>query len=293
MQVKPRDQKVMIVKGLPASGKSTYAKQLVATGFWVRVNKDDLRAQLHNGKWTKGNEKLIEQVRDAVILEGLRSGKNIVVDDTNLSPRHEARIRKLLKDNDFGDVTVEINMFVVPVEECIKRDLARPNSVGEKVIRSMYNQFIRDIPKPEYLPGKPKAVICDLDGTLALFGNKNPYDRDFINDVPNQSLVFLLNSIRTSDPSGTVIIVFSGRNGRYESKTRLWLFNSGVPYDRLFMRSKFDNRKDSILKKELYEEHVKDKFNVVAVFDDRPQVCTLWYELGLPLFKFGDPDSDF
>lgn len=37
--------KLLVLKGLPASGKSTYAKELVNKG-WKRVNKDDLRAMI-------------------------------------------------------------------------------------------------------------------------------------------------------------------------------------------------------------------------------------------------------
>lgn len=287
MQVKPHDQKVMILRGLPASGKSTYAKQLVATGFWTRVNKDALRAQLHNGKWSKGNETAIEEIRDAIILAALHHGKNVVVDDTNLALRHETRIRRLLRDFGFADVTVEIKQFDISVEECIKRDLARPNSVGEKVIRSMYNQFIRDIQKPQYLPGKEEVVICDLDGTLASFGNKNPYDRDFENDEPNQTLIEILTKL------GKPVIITSGRNASYRKVTEQWLENHEVPYRELYMRRTGDNRKDCIVKREFYDCGIKNKYNVFAVFDDRKQMKTLWYELGLPVFGVGDPDANF
>jgi len=53
--------KVLILKGLPASGKSTYAKELVAKGNWKRINKDDLRAMLDCSKWSKANEKFVLQ----------------------------------------------------------------------------------------------------------------------------------------------------------------------------------------------------------------------------------------
>ena len=39
-------KKLLMLKGLPASGKSTYAKELVKEQGFVRANKDDLRAML-------------------------------------------------------------------------------------------------------------------------------------------------------------------------------------------------------------------------------------------------------
>jgi len=44
---------VLLLKGLPASGKSTYAKSLSSTCNYIRVNKDDLRAMMFGGNWTK------------------------------------------------------------------------------------------------------------------------------------------------------------------------------------------------------------------------------------------------
>ena len=52
----------------------------------------------------------------------------------------------------------------------------------------------------------------------------------------------------------------------------------------LFMRPEGDMRRDSVVKRELYEQHIKGKYNVLAIFDDRPQVIReCWQELG-----FGD-----
>ena len=54
------------------------------------------------------------------------------------------------------------------------------------------------------------------------------------------------------------------------------------------MRPKGDQRKDVIVKEQLYNEHIKGKFNVVAIFDDRMQMVSLWRSMGLPLFQCGD-----
>jgi len=135
---------VYLLKGLPASGKSTWAKRLVKEypGRHKRVSKDSLRSMLDSNHWSKHNEKFILNLRDHIIMAGLKDGKNVIVDDTNLEPRHEERIRKLLAGR--TDVKIQIKDFTdVPVETCIKRDLVRPNSVGSKVIMQMYNKHLK------------------------------------------------------------------------------------------------------------------------------------------------------
>lgn len=90
--------KLLMTYGLPASGKTTFAKGLVATqANWKRVNKDDLRAMLDAGKWSSQNEKFILQVRDYLIGKFLNEKYNVVVDDTNLDPKHKAQLQEIAK----------------------------------------------------------------------------------------------------------------------------------------------------------------------------------------------------
>jgi len=81
--------KLLMLKGLPGSGKSTYAKTLLEKGGWVRVNKDDLRAMMHNSKHSSKKEVMILRVRDLIVKEALERNLNVVVDDTNFHPKHE------------------------------------------------------------------------------------------------------------------------------------------------------------------------------------------------------------
>ena len=61
----------------------------------------------------------------------------------------------------------------------------------------------------------------------------------------------------------------------------------------IHMRKAGDNRKDAIIKKELFDEHIRDKYYVDYIVDDRLQVCRLWYSLGLTILRVGDPDANF
>ena len=282
---------VIILKGLPASGKSTWAKQQVDAnpGKYKIISKDIMRLMFDNGKYSKGNEKFILKVRDALILLTLQEGYCPVIDDTNLHPKHIETIKELVK----GLAIVEIQDFThISLEECIARDKKRPNYVGEQVIRRMHRDFLQKRPEPPaYDSVLPNALICDIDGTLALFDRKavSAYDRDFTKDTLNIAVSTLLYRYHND----TTIFLFSGRQEKDREETMSWLSMHNVPYHYLYMRQTHDQRGDYIVKSELYNEHIKDQYNIVAIFDDRLQVCRLWHELGLPLFRVGDPDADF
>jgi predicted kinase len=290
---------VWILKGLPASGKSTFARDLVKNnpGQYKRINKDELRAMLDESKFSKGNEKFILRTRDWLIVEALNEGKHVIIDDTNLAPRHQARIEQVVREyrKETGhEVQIKTKFFDVSVEECIKRDLARSRSVGEKVIKDMYQRFIAE-KEPEFRYKEqdqklPKAIICDIDGTLAIITDRNPYDAtNCETDLPNQPVIEIIQTFMFS--KDYQIILFSGRNGKYRKQTETWLASHNVPYNLLVMREEDDARKDSIIKKEMFDQHVANKYYIEFVLDDRNQVVDMWRkELRLPCLQvyYGD-----
>ncbi len=284
-------RKIIMTLGLPASGKSTWARQYVLDHpGTVRVCKDDLRAMLHSGVHSKGRENFVLAVRDFIADKALSEGHDCVIDDTNFHSKHRARMEEIAAKH---GAVVEIKDFTdIPLEVCIERDLQRANSVGERVIRQMHRQYIAPkITPPVYNYSLLDVVICDIDGTLALFDRSsvNPYDRDFMKDEVNSVVCDLLRDLNGWDD----IIIFSGRKEKHRAITEKWLKSNGIPYNALYMRRDDDDRKDAIVKEEFYNEHIRDKYNVHVVLDDRLSVCRLWYRLGLPLLRVGDPDADF
>lgn len=272
--------KLVMFKGLPASGKSTSSKLLTATG-WKRINKDDLRAMINGGKYTKGNEKDILVIRDNMVRHWLSKGFNVVVDDTNFHLKHETRLREIAKE--YG-ADFEVQFFKEPVDVCVERDLKREDSVGAKVIQDMYNQYLDVRPPVPYIFGRQNAIICDIDGTLA--NNVGRHSFDLSRVCEDELHQHTYNLIYALDATNSIsIFLFSGREDVCLQDTVQWLSNYEVPYDQLVMRKKGDNRKDSIVKREMYEEHVKDKYNVLFVVDDRPQVIRMWKEQGLAVFN--------
>lgn len=278
-------KKLILTKGLPGSGKTTWAKAFLEgfSGKWKRINKDDLRMMLDNGKYSKLNEKFVLTSRDTLILEALKEGYNVIVDDTNLAPVHEPHIRQLVK----GIAEVDVMDFTdVPLDECLKRDQKRANYVGEKAIRNMYNKFLKSKtklvePDNSLFP----AIICDLDGTLAA-SDGNPYDRDFTKDSLKNNVAAVLKRYC----SDTFIVLVSGRKDTYKQQTVEWLHKYGIPFNELHMRKGDDVRKDAVVKKEIYEAEIKGKYNVLFVLDDRNQVVDMWRDEGLTCLQvdYGD-----
>ena len=159
----------------------------------------------------------------------------------------------------------------------------------------MYYQFLYNpTPPPPHNPDLPSAIIVDVDGTLALFSrkDKNPYDLDFENDDPNIPVIRVIQSLQKANPE-LYVIILSGRNGKYKDVTEQWFIKHKIYYDLFFIRDEMDTRKDFILKKEIYETQIKDKFNVLAVIDDRKQVKQLWVSLGLFVLDVNQEDLDY
>ena len=291
-------KKILILRGLPASGKSTYAKNLLTQNphAWKRLNKDELRAMLDNSIHSKSNEKFIENVRDMMLVEALREGKNVVIDDTNLSDRPVDRIKQVIQQymKDAGEtVQIEIKDIETSLEECLERDKKREKKVGESVIMRMYKQHIlKDERGPHYQEQDdtlPAAILCDLDGTLAILHDRSPFDaKRCETDLLNIPIAEIL---KTYHEKGVKIILMSGRENNARSQTMNWLSYNKISYNALYMRASGDMRKDAVVKKELYEKHVKGQFFVQFVLDDRNQVVDLWrLELGLPCLQvnYGD-----
>jgi len=302
---------VCMTVGLPGSGKSTWAKQEVATCPNIkRINKDDLRSMLDNGVWDKTNENFVLKVRDEMVKLALSNGHNVIIDDTNFEQKHFKSIQKIIDENNFNAEIITKSFLHIPLDECIKNDLKRFNSVGEKVIRSMYNKYIAN--RNELIDYKNdknlvECIICDLDGTLAFLNGRNPYDAtNCDNDIVNHAVLDILINYQngkvftglqiTGYKPNNYIIFVSGREDKYKEPTLSFLNKHGFSLDEnvlLFMRKTGDNRKDSIIKEEIFNTEIKDKFFVKYVIDDRLQVCRMWHSLGLPLLRYGNPDLEF
>ena len=275
-----------MVKWLPASGKSTWAKEYVkSTAKSVRINNDDLRASLYWRAFNKSDEDMISKSRSDMICNYLDNWYTVIVDNTNLNPIHQDILRTFAID--FW-VKFEIKEFAVDVETCVARDKLRSDKVWEKVIRSMAKQW-NYYPEPhrEF----PKVVqgfwedcfIFDIDGTLAYTTWRNVYDWSLVHtdwvyrDVAEMANILL--------DAWNNIIICSWREDTCRVETEKWLKDNWIPYDKLFMRKEWDKRKDSIVKYEILVNDIIPHYYVKWVFDDRDQVVKAWREAGLRCYQ--------
>lgn len=283
--------KLIMTKGLPGSGKSTWSKEYQKKHpDTVRVNKDDLRAMLHASIHSKGKEEFVLGLRDSIVDKALKKGHDVIVDDTNFNPIHEEALRR--KAVEAGAEFVVQDFTAVPLEDCIKRDALRANSVGKKVILQMYNQWCKSpIELVEYNPDIPDCYIFDIDGTLSIKGNRSPYEWSKVaEDEYNFAVVETFRRLQDNNHNPAKFIIFSGRDSSCREITEKWLKDNGIPYDELYMRPLADQTKDSIIKFGMYYNHIKNKYNVIAIFDDRDQVVEMWRSLGLPCFQVAEGD---
>lgn len=138
---------LIITRGLPASGKSTLAKAWVAESpaTRARINRDDLRAMLHDGKWLgPATENQIVKVQRTSIIALLQSGIDVCCDDTNLKQDIATALAQI--GTDFGSGFDVIDLTDVPLDECIRRDALRAKPLGAEVIQGMHDKFLSNGP---------------------------------------------------------------------------------------------------------------------------------------------------
>ena len=298
-----KKQKIILTRGLPGSGKSTWANEFVAksNGKAKRVNKDDLRAMIDAGIWSRTNEQLILDARDALVDMWLFSEvETIIVDDTNFEPKHFERMKKIADNQRYKheckylttDISVEYKDFLdVSLDECIHRDSLRTKPIGAKVIRDMHARYI--LPTINEAPPvnkKGNAIIVDIDGTLAHRCDRQWFEYSKVHlDHLDVAVYGIVESFASK---GYNILIVSGREGTAECKhlTTAWLETHKVPYVELYMRKENDYRRDSIVKKEIYDTFIKDKYDVEFVLDDRKSVCDMWREIGLKCLQVAPGD---
>lgn len=291
-------QKIIMLKGLPASGKSTWAKEKInENSNYIRINKDDIRESI-TGKWTSKKEKIVISIRNSLIKAGISLGKNVIIDDTNLNPKHEQSLKALAQE--LG-VEFEVNdsFLKVPVEECVERDIKRDKSVGYKVIYKMYYDYLYQDPSKKIVNSsskKRRCVICDIDGTLAHnYGGRNIYDLTRVKeDTPDPLVCAVLDGLDSTFGIDYLdIIIVSGREDDCRKETEEWLYHNMIPYKALYMRKSGDKRDDAIVKEEIYKEFIEPEYCVLGVIDDRNKVVRMWEKLGVKVMKVGGLYNEF
>lgn len=289
-----------MMKGLPASGKSTWAKEFVkGKKDWIRVNNDELGLMMFGELFAEGRSDDIDRARKQLITLAMSRLDNIVVDCTNLHPKHEEYLKDLVfKHNESVIYTpkpelysFEIKDFTdVPVEECIKRNKKRDNPVPDKIIYQMYRSYIaKEHQYVEQDPTLPKALIVDLDGTMADCSHRNPYDAKKCGD--DAPIDFVIEIVKRFQSDHHIIFV-SGRDAKYMKETIDWLTNkAGLKAGLYSLYMKPDKAADLGFKQEIFDAHIKNKYYVTFVLEDRTHMVQMYrHKLKLPCLQVADGD---
>lgn len=287
-------------KGVPASGKSTWAREKVRDHNKVkRISKDDLRDMLDNGNFSMKNEGYILDMRNEMVESALLRGYDVIIDDTNFSDKHWNQMCDIAKR--VGDVRVVEIFMNVSLDEALKRNRERDKDVPDHIIENMYEKHVVGSPVPqrdeyftkaEHPHGEHRhvrseilpAFIVDLDGTMAIKNNDRGYfdwDR-VIEDDPNIEVIQVVKKLAEEYQS---VLVVTGRSEEARDQCEDWLEAFEIPFNKLFMREKDDYRSDTIVKREIYEEEIHDHYNVDFVIDDRMGVTNMWRSLGITVFQ--------
>ena len=303
--------KIILPVGPPAIGKSTWALEEVrkSNGKFKRLNLDELRAMYGVTTFNPSEERLIQQTMYDAAERLLNKGYNIIADNTNLSSKSWHEWNELAKK--VGDCTVEEKHFDVNItlKELKRRNSLRDRVVPEDVIERMYNKWMGMKPRTStYYPpnnnllhtsekyaadmGKKHAIIVDLDGTLAINTSRNIFDwsrvyEDDVNFALDSLLLELANDV------GYKFFFITGRSDVCYDDTLRWLkdktyIGSFDDIELIMKPESIRNTKDVEFKKSVYNNKIKDKYLVFAVFEDRKRVVEMWRSLNLPVYAIGD-----
>lgn len=288
--------KVILCRGIQGSGKSTWAKAWVLEDpeHRVRVNNDSIGEMLGEPYNTKGLYQRIKTIRKNIIKDSLYEGLDIVVDNMNLSDTSVNEVKSIVEEfnkNTGSNYTIEFKNFLdVPLNVCLERNANRPNPVEESVVRQTYKTYRNKITailnndivnswKADDV-NLPDCIIVDMDGTLCF----NTSGRSFygepekmLDDVPCENLISIVNILSYYYE----VIILTGRDESTRAATEEWLNNHNVRYSKILMRKEQDYRSGDIVKKEIYEQHILNKYSVVTVLEDSQKCVDMWRNEGL------------
>ncbi len=134
---------LVINRGIPGSGKSTFAHKWVLEGTprnrRARVNRDDIRKQLYGVYFgVPIEETVVTAVEDQMIKTLLSQGVSVIVDDCNISQRYITRFTRM--GEQLG-AKVSVNLINVDLQTAIERNQGRERFVPVHVIEDMYKRL--------------------------------------------------------------------------------------------------------------------------------------------------------
>lgn len=300
---------LMVMVGLPGSGKTRAARyiQEVMDETIILVSRDDIRENRFGATGVvDGLEDMVTLLEQQDVISALKAGFTVIVHDMNLRMRHRRRWKEIAEKH--GATYEQIDLTGVPLETCLERNANRDRQVPEAEIRKLHSKFVKPLkgapmPYPESVseavstaapysgtPGAPKAILVDVDGTVAKMNGRPPFDYSRVSeDLPNDPVIDIVRAAHYN--LGYKIVFLSGRPDSCRRDTWDWLYeNVRVSIAELLMRTTGDGRTDYVVKQELFDNRVRHHYDIQWVLDDRDQVVKMWRSLGLTCLQVAEGD---
>lgn len=129
---------LIVLGGLPASGKSTYAEMLVESGNFQRVCPDLIRKELYGDENIQGDGTRVFKIAHHDIREYGCLSENVVFDATNINADRRKELVKSMRG--YFDIII-FKWFSTPASICYERNFYRDRQVPSNVIKRMSDNF--------------------------------------------------------------------------------------------------------------------------------------------------------
>lgn len=129
---------LIVMCGLPASGKSTYSQWLAENAHFYRVCPDLIRKDLYGDENIQGDGKKVFSIAHYQMKELGSVGGNVVFDATNID--RNRRIELVKKMRPYFDIII-CKWFHTPFVICLERNQKRERQVPEDVLWRMSDNF--------------------------------------------------------------------------------------------------------------------------------------------------------
>lgn len=130
--------KIVLLSGIPASGKTTLAQKLVDKGY-VCLNADSIREELWGDAAEQKEKEKVFAIFFQRLEKALTRGWDIVIDNTNINRNHRHPIIERARNAGYTDIQIWI--LDTPLEICLKRNLERARQVPEEIVINMHSSL--------------------------------------------------------------------------------------------------------------------------------------------------------